>query len=540
MSFHPTPSAPPPEFIPGTVHLVDLEGTISSRHADGVDDVVLIPTPSSNPDDPLNWTPGRKFQLLCCLSVYCLSIGIASAAIYSILVPISSATSLTVGDPNAGTGYMFLTLGWGCLLWQPLAQKYGKRPVYLLSLLGTLCIMVWAPHATTGGQWIANKVLQGLFGAPIESLCEISIADVWFTHERGTYMRYYALFLYGSNCLAPVIAGFINDGQGWEWVLHWCAIFCGVGFLICFFLMEETNYQRLVVLDAEVYSRTDAGSSEEKGPKAGPESGKTAVTQGDVNLKNALRKTFLDKIKPFSRRDMNFQASLRSMVVRPFVYLSFPVIVFSGFMYGAILCYFNVLNGTASLILSSSPYNFRASIVGLSYVSCLVGVAVGTLYSGHLGDIFILWKARRNNGIMEPEFRLWLFSVLMILIPRCLLLWGVGAAHQVHWFGLTFAMGALSGGVTAGSQLAITYCIDSYKELGGDAIVTVILIRNTMSFAVNYGITPWVTNMGWQNAFLVAAFAALAQIALFLVMIKQSRQFRLNSMESYWRHRQHE
>jgi len=68
---------------------------------------------------------------------YCLSVGVASAAIYSILVPISVATGLTVGDLNTGTGYMFLLLGWGCLIWQPLAQKYGKRPVYLLSVLGT-------------------------------------------------------------------------------------------------------------------------------------------------------------------------------------------------------------------------------------------------------------------------------------------------------------------------------------------------------------------------------------------------------------------
>lgn len=85
---------------------------------------------------------------------YCLSIGIASAAIYSILVPISSATSLTVGDLNAGTGYMFLTLGWGCLLWQPLAQKYGKRPVYLTSLLGTLVCM----ELTTSWFMIADLV----------------------------------------------------------------------------------------------------------------------------------------------------------------------------------------------------------------------------------------------------------------------------------------------------------------------------------------------------------------------------------------------
>ena len=39
-------------------------------------------------------------------------------------------------------------------------------------------MMIWAPHAKTNGQWIANKVIQGFFGAPIESLCEMSVSDV--------------------------------------------------------------------------------------------------------------------------------------------------------------------------------------------------------------------------------------------------------------------------------------------------------------------------------------------------------------------------
>lgn len=33
-------------------------------------------------------------------------VGIASAAIYSILVPISEETGLTLSDLNSGTGYM--------------------------------------------------------------------------------------------------------------------------------------------------------------------------------------------------------------------------------------------------------------------------------------------------------------------------------------------------------------------------------------------------------------------------------------------------
>jgi MFS family permease len=78
--------------------------------------------------------------------------------------------------------------------------------------------MVWVPYTKSNGTWIASKILQGFFGAPIESLCEISVTDVYFSHERGTYIALYALMLAGSNFFAPIIAGFINDGQGWKWV----------------------------------------------------------------------------------------------------------------------------------------------------------------------------------------------------------------------------------------------------------------------------------------------------------------------------------
>ncbi|CAI6097655.1 unnamed protein product [Clonostachys chloroleuca] len=537
-----TPSTPSPDFVPGTVHLVDLEGTMSSRHAiGGSRDIVLIPTPSTDPDDPLNWSRRRKNQFLFCICVYCLAVGIASAAIYSVLVPISAATGLTLDDLNSGTGYMFLSLGWGCLIWQPIAQKFGKRPVYLLSLLGTMAIMIWAPHATTNGQWIANKVVQGLFGAPIESLCEISVADVYFTHERGTYVGFYALFLVGSNFLAPIMSGFINDGQGWAWVLHWCAIFSGGAFLILLFFMEETNYYRAalpaVAADEEVTPASLDHGQPHQSPsdleKATREPSVANTDTADGQFQPGSNLSFLQKMKIFRRRDLERKVPWSGMLMRPFIFFSFPVVVFCGFMYGAIVCYFNVLNGTASLILSSPPYNFSASIVGLSYVSCLIGVFIGAYFSGPLGDKFILWKARRNNGIMEPEYRLWLYAALLVTITGSMLLWGVGAAQQVHWFGLVFAMGVLAGSVAAGCQLPISYCIDCYKDLGADAIVTVILIRNTMSFAVSYGITPWVMNLGYRNAFLVAAFTALAQTAMFLVFIKWGRQIRKAGVSKY-------
>ncbi|THC93852.1 hypothetical protein EYZ11_006665 [Aspergillus tanneri] len=56
--------------IPGTFTLVDLEHVIASRHLDrGDSDIVLVPQPSDDPDDPLNWSPRRKLLSTICISV---------------------------------------------------------------------------------------------------------------------------------------------------------------------------------------------------------------------------------------------------------------------------------------------------------------------------------------------------------------------------------------------------------------------------------------------------------------------------------------
>ncbi|KAL9121533.1 MAG: hypothetical protein Q9187_001904 [Circinaria calcarea] len=95
------------DFVPGTVHLIDLEGTLFAKHASGGQhDILLVPAPSDDPDDPLNWSPRRKKLSTVSMCMYTLMVGIASAAIYSVLEPIADDTGLTLGDLNAGTGYM--------------------------------------------------------------------------------------------------------------------------------------------------------------------------------------------------------------------------------------------------------------------------------------------------------------------------------------------------------------------------------------------------------------------------------------------------
>ena len=126
-------------------------------------------------------------------------------------------------------------------------------------------------------------------------------------------------------------------------------------------------------------------------------------------------------------------------------------------------------------------------MVGLSYVSCLLGAFVAFLWTGNLSDWLTIKLARRNKGIMEPEQRLWPFSACVITLPAFLILWGVGAAHKIHWFGLMVALFGTSCVGTAGISLSVDYLTDSYREVSGDSMATMIYVRNTMSFAISYG-----------------------------------------------------
>lgn len=219
--------------------------------------------------------------------------------------------------------------------------------------------------------------------------------------------------------------------------MYWCAIFLAIGFIFCFFFLEETNYDRAPLELVDTPSATPGTTTPKEGvlpTSLDPEKGGTIPDPEDnidsaVGLHEYKKKTYLQKL---SLLDKKRPFHLFRMMFRPLLFFSLPSVVYAGFSYGSNLVWFNVLNGTASLILSAPPYNFPASMVGLSYVSPLIGVAAGSFYSGVIGDRVTLWLARRNKGILESEHRLWLFAPSLILIPGSLILWGVGAAHHVH------------------------------------------------------------------------------------------------------------
>lgn len=555
------------EAIPGNSHLINVSGDSKAKQ-----DIVLIPTPSDDPNDPLNWTKKRKALAAICVLVYTLGVGVPSAAIYSVLTNIEENTTVSLGQLNSGTGYMFLFFGLGCLVFQPLALQYGKRPVYLFSMLATTLICVWPPYTKSNGEWIASKILQGFFGSSIESLPEISMCDLFFEHERSLALSLYGLTLLSASYLAPFVAGFISSGQSWKWVMWWCSIFGAVCFVFLFFFMEETNYDRKLNVDSTtgqpitmksnngvvgVFSNiddivdSDHTSDEKRENLKVEESRIRAIKSADNNnihnqvsnvkvvdsgtyvSSHAPLKTFREKLSLFGGRKKKFL--LHHYAIAPFFMARFPVILWAGFLYGSSLVWFNVLNATEALILGSAPYKFSASMCGVAYLSPLIFSFILFYISGYCSDwLKVRIAIWRGNGLSLPEDRLWVLAIYAVLGCFASILWGVGAYYEVHWFGLVFALGLLGGCGIFGIACSTTYVVDAYKELDTEAMVVVILVRNCMSFGVSYGVTDWVVNLGLKRCFISVAFICFACNASFLVMVYTGPWWRNRQKHMYW------
>lgn len=559
--------------IPGNSHLVNLDE--NKNGAEHMSKIVLIPTPSDDPDDPLNWTPRRKWTAVACVLIYTLGACIPTAAIYSVLPNIEENTNITLDQLNNGTGYMFLFLGIGCLIFQPLALQFGKRPVYLFSILATAMICVWPPYTKSNGEWIASKILQGFVGSSMESLPEISMSDLFFEHERSLALSMYGLTLLCASFLAPFVAGFISEGQGWEWVMWWCAIFGAVCFLLLFFLMEETNYDRKLKVDAvtgevltmtsrhqqlsPVFTNIDEIIEQKSGVEVTGEKNELQTNEFDASSKDYMAKNnivnqasnievvdsnvylahvkktknFRQKLSLFSGRKNKFL--LHHYMMAPFMMARFPVVLWAGFLYGSSLIWFNVLNATAALILGGTPYHFSSSTVGVAYLSPTIFSVILFFMSGVCSDYLkVRIAVWRGTGLSKPEDRLWILSLYCVLGCAACILWGVGAYYQIHWFGLVFGMGLLGGcGIFAIASSA-TYVVDTYKELDTEAMVVVILIRNCMSFGVSYGITDWVTDLGYKKSFISVAFLCFFANFTFLPMIRLGPWLRNRQKHMYW------
>lgn len=152
-----------------------------------------------------------------------------------------------------------------------------------------------------------------------------------------------------SQFVAPVIAGFIADGQGWQWVLYWCAIFAGASLVICFFLLEETNFARKALTGhvssrnprpEPIHSTLPAEKSLAGAAESQPDSATSSTHSRDIEGTQPVRgatRSIAGRLRLFQPGAFSKPNKLMGMALRPIRLLSFPVIFYAGFAYGSAL-----------------------------------------------------------------------------------------------------------------------------------------------------------------------------------------------------------
>jgi hypothetical protein len=207
------------------------------------------------------------------------------------------------------------------------------------------------------------------------------------------------------------------------------AIVAAVSFLILFFFMEETMYFRHTTDGEQPPSHRGEVLNDNASPLGSEKPLPPTTAYGDddtsVTEKPAVPRSFANKIMPFRR--LPGRPSVKQMffmMIRPLLIITkFPNVAWAGFIYGINLSWYQVLNGTASPVLSAPPYEWRSAFIGCIYVGPMVGAVFGCLWAGIAADKLALYLARRNGGVREPEHRLWPLAIAGIFTAAGLITW---------------------------------------------------------------------------------------------------------------------
>jgi len=485
------------------------------KHATGKhSEIILVPQPSDDPNDPLNWPRWRKHAYFATVFFGTAVVGVIGPLLAADQPGIAAAFNTDVQGISRVLGsYTVLTLAIATVLLQPIAAKFGKRPVFLGCGILLIAGPIWSSYCNSLGNFTASKVVTGIAMAPLEFLVGSSIADIYFLHERGLYVSLWNVALLQGIALTPPIAGPILQSStlGWRWALRIYAVFAAVILVLQYFFQPETNYIRKTNLpssvaqyqkiDHEKGSATDFGHLENAQPSYGP------------------KKTFWQEAAIFSRV-WPTRSSFPMLVLQPFFVLLTPGLIYGGLVYGLAITWLVVLATSFAILFAGPPYNFGPTESGLIYMSPFIFNAIALAIQGPLSDYLARVMSKRNKGIFEPEFRLLNVFFYFVFGAGGLLGFGLTLAHQLHWAVPVVFFGLISFGITMGTGSVVGYVIDMHRNQASAAVAALIFWKNIYSFGFTWNVVNWILADGVDVTFAwiagLSAFTALLTIPMYI------------------------
>ncbi|KAF2405519.1 MFS transporter [Trichodelitschia bisporula] len=537
------------EHVPGTAYVLNdesrrVEEGLTADHNLKCDNsgpvpIILVPQPSDDPNDPLNWPLWRRDLILFVLSL--------QAVIAASLSPILAADTLklalfyrrTFTDVALLTGWHLLGVGVAGFIFVPSSRVWGKRHAFLIGNIFLIFSSAWA--GASGHNYksmLAARTFQGIGLAPFESLVNPVVGDMYFVHERGKRMALTNFAVFGGAFLTPVVVGKMSHTIGWPWTFYLVAILSAAMLPALVFFVPETAFRRDERLNTDVSTKMEGHrlsvlkeTAQERSFHADDRTPRTSDARTTESAHLPRKATYRESLKPFNGRktDENYW----KLLLRPLPLFFHPGILWACLTQGTLIGWTVFLGIILSAIMLAPPLFFDEVSTGYMYTGAFIGAVVGLIVAGLSADFSARWLSKRNRGVFEPEFRLIL--IIPQLILGCAGLYGFGITanntYKYHWFWPDFFFALEVAAMVIGAVASSLYVVDAHRNIAIEGFTCMMVFKNIFSFGLTFHGYNWLVQGGINGIRNVFTAVGSVQVVICLLTIpmyifgKRNRSF---------------
>ncbi|KAL1993049.1 hypothetical protein VTN49DRAFT_3806 [Thermomyces lanuginosus] len=525
------------DHVPGTSYVIDDTQRQPEEETPGLKydrsgpvPIVLVPQPSDDPNDPLNWPLWKRDAILAILSLVAVICTTMSPILAANTVTIATSFGESFTDVALLTGYHLLGVGVAGFLCVPTARVWGKRHLFILGQILMIISCAWAGGSSNNFRSLqAARVFQGFALAPFEALVNTCVGDLYFVHERGKRMALSNVALFGGAFLTPVFVGKITDSLGWEWSFYFVAIFLGALLPVMIFFVPETAYRRADKLntdfigDSQVPARgnlqgrpSDSDNTVYEPGQMDQEAQAVEQTQ-ETPYKNEAggtepaasaapqRATLWQRVQLFNGRKTD--EKFWKLLLRPFPLLFLhPGIVWACLIQGVMIGWTVLIGVVLGVVFLGPPLWFDEVRTGYMYVGAFIGSILGLAISGLLSDWIMKVMVKLNKGVYEPEFRIPLVFFQMLFCGIGLYGFGIVTDDitRYGWFLAEVFFAFVIMGMVLGTVASALYVVDAHRQIAVEAFTAMLVFKNIFSFILCYFAYDWfVARSGTRIPFII-------------------------------------
>ncbi|WWD15633.1 hypothetical protein CI109_100055 [Kwoniella shandongensis] len=447
--------------------------------------VIYVDFEPNDARNPHNWSLGYKTFVVGLLSF--LTLGLTFASSVSSAAEDGMRKEFGCGQlaATAGTSMFLIGMGVGAMPMAPLAELYGRLPVYLITILLATIFEIASALSPNTPSLLILRFIAGFFSTTPLSNAGGTLNDIGDPLLRTLTFPLFSTSGFAGPILGPIIGGYVaqNPAFGWRWCYWVCAIWNAFSFLLCFLFMPETLAPALLKFKAVKYRQVTGESC-------------WRATIEDESLKKLTMK--------YMKRP--FMMLGKEPVIQFFLaYLTVTYIVLYGFFdaYGIVFAKHNLSGGKLGLM-------FLPVLVGFAIVMSLSLVHYQR-YKSLTRDAKVGGIERRgiHEGRVEPEERLVPLMPCAIFFPAGLFWFAWTSGPQFSFWvpmmsGLAFGIGLLS--IFQGST---QYLIDAYGPYASSALAGATLVRYSVPGLVILAFPKMYETLGDEWAASVFGFVAV-------------------------------